>query len=142
MQYAVISTGGKQYLAFPGKELVIEKLPLEEGSSIEFDQVLLSVDGDKVEIGQPTVDGLTVSATVVKQGLGDKIRVFKYKSKSRYRRTIGHRQHETIIRIDAIGDIKAESSVKSVTKSEPKSKPTSADSTKKISSASKSSKKD
>ena len=106
MQYAVISTGGKQYLAIPGKELVIEKLPQEEGSSLEFDQVLLNVDGDKVQVGEPLVSGLTVSATVVKQQLADKIRVFKYKSKSRYRRTQGHRQQQTVVRIDAIGAAK------------------------------------
>jgi large subunit ribosomal protein L21 len=107
MQYAVISTGGKQYLATPGKQLVVEYLPQEEGQTIVFDQVLLSVDGTKVEIGSPIVKGLTVSATVVKQGLGDKIRVFKYRSKSRYRRTTGHRQKETIVRIEAIGEAKS-----------------------------------
>lgn len=106
MQYAVISTGGKQYIATPGKQLVVEYLPHEEGQTVAFDQVLLSVDGDKVQVGSPTVSGLTVSATVVKQGLGEKIRVFKYKSKSRYRRTTGHRQKETIIRIDTIGGAK------------------------------------
>jgi large subunit ribosomal protein L21 len=107
MQYAVISTGGKQYLAVPGKELVIEYIPAEEGGVISFDQVLLNVDGDKVTVGEPTVSGLTVSATVVSQGKGEKIRVFKYRSKSRYRRTNGHRQLQTIVRIDTIGAAKA-----------------------------------
>ena len=129
MQYAVISTGGKQYLAYPGKELIIEKLPLEEGSTLVFDQVLLNVDGDKVEVGEPTVAGLSVSATVVKQGLGEKIRVFKYKSKSRYRRTTGHRQQETVVRIDAIGGKKAASEKKQAAapKAEAKTKATAKD---------------
>ncbi len=107
MQYAVISTGGKQYIATPGQQLAVEYLPQAEGQSVVFDQVLLSVDGNKVEVGAPAVTGLTVSATVVKQGLGEKIRVFKYKSKSRYRRTTGHRQKETIVRIDTIGGAKS-----------------------------------
>lgn len=115
MQYAVISTGGKQYLAFPGKELVIEKLAQEEGSEVVFDQVLLSVDGDKVDVGQPTVNGLTVTGTIVRQGRGEKIRVFKYKSKSRYRRTTGHRQSETVVRINVIGKAKAEAKAKTKT---------------------------
>src|SRR5690606_26381328 len=106
MQYAVISTGGKQYLAIPGKQLVVEKLPSEEGSTLVFDQVLLNVDGDNVQVGEPTINGLTVSATVLKQGKAEKIHIFKYKSKSRYRRSTGHRQHETIVRIDSIGGAK------------------------------------
>lgn len=117
MQYAVISTGGKQYLAFPGKELILEKLSAEEGGTVVFDQVLLSVDGDAVKIGEPTVDGLTVTGTVMRQGKGEKIRVFKYKSKSRYRRTTGHRQHETIVRIDAIGPSKPTAKAAAASKS-------------------------
>lgn len=109
MQYAVISTGGKQYLATLGKSLVVESLPGQAGEPVVFENVLLSVDGDNVKIGQPMIEGLKVSATVVEQRLGDKIRVFKYRPKSRYSRTMGHRQHETVVRIDAIGDKKAAS---------------------------------
>ena len=121
MQYAVISTGGKQYLATPGQKLVVEYLPQEEGQTVVFDQVLLSVDGSKVEVGAPTITGLTVSATVVEQGLGDKIRVFKYRSKSRYRRTTGHRQKETVVRIDTIGGAKS-AAKKTEAKAEPEVK--------------------
>lgn len=107
MQYAVISTGGKQYIATPGQELVIERLQAEEGSTVTFDQVLLTVDGKNVVVGQPLVDGVVVTATLVANNKADKIRVFKYKSKSRYRRTQGHRQHQTVVRIESIGAPKA-----------------------------------
>jgi large subunit ribosomal protein L21 len=114
MHYAVISTGGKQYLAQLGQSLIIESLPQAAGETVIFEDVLLLVDGQSVQIGQPKVSGTTVSATIVEQRLGDKLRVFKYRPKSRYSRTMGHRQHQTVVRIDAIGGKKAatESTVK------------------------------
>lgn len=108
MEYAVILTGGKQYIAVPGQQLVIERLAQEEGDTITFDQVLLTVNGKEVVVGAPTVANVAVQATLVKNDLGDKLRVFKYRPKSRYRRTMGHRQQQTTVRIDSIGGIKAE----------------------------------
>lgn len=107
MQYAVISTGGKQYIATPGQELVIERLQAEEGATVTFDQVLLTVDGKEVAVGQPLVKGAVVTATLLRNDKADKLRIFKYKSKSRYRRTTGHRQHQTVVRIETIGAAKA-----------------------------------
>jgi large subunit ribosomal protein L21 len=100
MQYSVISTGGKQYLAVPGQKLVIESVAGDAGQAFAFEQVLLQVDGDQVSLGAPFLDGVKVLGTIVEQSLADKIRVFKYREKSRYRRTTGHRQHQTIVLID------------------------------------------
>lgn len=93
-------------MASLGQSIVVESLPQPAGETVQFTEVLLLVDGNEVQVGQPTIAGLTVSATVMEQGLGDKIRVFKYRPKSRYSRTSGHRQHQTVVRIDAIGDKK------------------------------------
>jgi|SRR5690606_19084878 len=107
MQYAVIATGGKQYIARPGQSLIIESLPQAVDETVTFDKVLLVVNDTDVTIGQPLVDGMTVSATVTEQRRGEKIKVFKYMPKSRYSRTMGHRQAETVVRIDTIGQAKA-----------------------------------
>jgi large subunit ribosomal protein L21 len=100
--YAVVSTGGKQYRIEAGSELTIERLAVDAGSSVTFDRVLLVGDGDTVTVGTPTVDGATVSATVLGDTLGPKLRIFKFKQKVKYRRTAGHRQHLTRVRIDEI----------------------------------------
>jgi len=76
----------------PGDHIKVEKLPAEPGATVDFDQVLLVSQGDKVSVGQPTVPDARVRAEVVSHGLGDKIVVFKYHSKTRYRRKTGHRQ--------------------------------------------------
>jgi large subunit ribosomal protein L21 len=103
--YAVIETGGKQYRVSPGQTVEVELLPAEPGSSVALDRVLLvSADG-KTLVGQPTVPGASVVATVAREGRGKKIIVFKYKSKKRYRRTQGHRQDYTYL---LITDIQAE----------------------------------
>lgn len=113
MQYAVIATGGKQYQVSVGSVVNVEKLVAEQ--EIVFDQVLLVVDDDKIEMGTPTVAGIKVYATKVADVKGDKIEVFKYKSKSRYRKHTGHRQTYTQVKIMAIGEHKA-----AVAKAEPK----------------------
>jgi large subunit ribosomal protein L21 len=100
--YAVVRTGGRQYRVEAGTTLVVEKLPGEPGSSVTFDRVLLVGDGDKVMVGTPIVAGAAVSATVLGQVLGEKIVVFKFKQKAKYRRRTGHRQHLTQLRIDEI----------------------------------------
>ena len=100
--YAVVTTGGKQYRVEAGSELIIERLAEEPGASITFDRVLMVGDGDAVTIGSPTVDGASVSGTVLAEELGPKLIIFKFKQKVKYRRTRGHRQHLTRVRIDEI----------------------------------------
>ena len=92
---AVIKTGGKQYKVKKGDVLKIEKIDHPEGNEVVFDQVLLA--GDKV--GTPLVDGVKVKAQVVAEGKGDKVRVVKYKAKTRYHKVRGHRQLFTQIKI-------------------------------------------
>jgi large subunit ribosomal protein L21 len=102
MTSAIIQTGGKQYTVTPGQLVKIEKLTAEVGAAVTFDHVLAVIEDGKVELGNPTVNTV-VSAEVVEQGKGKKIRVFTYKSKKRQRRTLGHRQTITTVRISAIG---------------------------------------
>lgn len=96
--YAIIKTGGKQYVVEEGKVISIEKLDVEEGAEVTFDEVLL-VSGDDVKIGQPNVAGAKVTGKVLEQGKERKIRIFKYKAKSNYRRRQGHRQPFTKVKI-------------------------------------------
>ncbi len=102
MKYAVIKNGGHQYKVEEGQVIQVEKLD-SDGSSYVFNDVLLVVDGDKVEVGMPTVAGMKVYANVVSEVKGEKIEVFKYKSKSRYRKHTGHRQKYTQVKISGIG---------------------------------------
>ncbi|MCI0711378.1 MAG: 50S ribosomal protein L21 [Chloroflexi bacterium] len=101
--YAIIRTGGRQYRAEVGETIDVERLPHDEGQTIEIEEVLLvaSEDGDLV-VGQPLVDGASVTATVVSQYRDKKILVWKYKPKKRYRRRRGHRQYYTRLQIEAI----------------------------------------
>ena len=100
--YAVVSSGGKQYRVEAGNELILERVPGDAGASITFDRVLLVGDGEAVTVGTPTVEGATVSGTVLGEALGPKLIVFKFKQKATYRRKNGHRQHLTRVRIDEI----------------------------------------
>lgn len=100
--YAVVETGGKQYKVTAGETIEVEKLPLKVGQKVELDKVLLVGDGNTVRVGNPTVEGAKVMATVAGQGKGRKVIVFKYKPKNRYRRKSGHRQAYTRLRIDKI----------------------------------------
>ena len=100
--YAVIVTGGKQYKVSEGDTLFIEKLDVEEGASVTFDQVLMAGEGENVTVGAPTIDGATVEAKVVKNGKAKKIYVFKMKRKKNYRRKKGHRQPYTKVEITKI----------------------------------------
>jgi large subunit ribosomal protein L21 len=99
--YAVIRTGGKQYKVEEGDILRVEKLEAVKGDSITFDDVLL-VGGEDYAIGSPTVKGAQVSASVVRQFRDKKIIVFKMKRRKRYRKTLGHRQYLTEVRITKI----------------------------------------
>ena len=99
---AVIKTGGKQYKVQAGDVLKVEKLPGEKAGKVTFAEVFLVADGEKVEVGQPTVGGKTVTAEILEQGIDKKIRVIKYKAKTRYKKVHGHRQHFTKVKITAI----------------------------------------
>ncbi len=100
--YAVMKSGARQYKASVGDTIRVEKLPAQVGEQLELEEVLLIADGEEVKIGQPTIAGAKVLATVVAQEKGPKIHVFKYRPRKRYRRRSGHRQHYTRLRVDAI----------------------------------------
>ncbi|MDP2641571.1 MAG: 50S ribosomal protein L21 [Candidatus Yanofskybacteria bacterium] len=96
---AVIKTGGKQYLVEPGKKIKIEKLPMEEGEEVSFDEVLLRQKGDQVVIGTPLVAGAKVTGKVLQQAKGKKLIIFKFKAKKREKTKKGHRQPFTEVEI-------------------------------------------
>lgn len=100
--YAIIRTSGKQYRVSEGDVLNVEKLNVEEGQEVVFDEVLTVVNDGDVKVGAPTVAGAKVTAKVAKQGKADKIFVFKYRAKSNYRKRQGHRQPFTQVEITSI----------------------------------------
>ena len=100
--YAVIQTGGKQYRVKSGEQLKVELLPAEVGATVSFDRVLMLGEGEGVKVGAPFVNGAAVKATVVAQGRGEKIRIFKMRRRKHYAKTQGHRQGYTEVRIDEI----------------------------------------
>ncbi len=100
--YAVIKTGGKQYRVSKGLKLKVEKLELATDDIIEFDHVLMVGEGDSVKLGQPFVSGASVTAKVLSQGRGDKIRIIKFRRRKHYMRKQGHRQWLTEIEITDI----------------------------------------
>ncbi len=100
--FAVIETGGKQYKVAPGQKLKIEKLETPAGDALVFDKVLLVADADNVKVGAPYVSGASVEAKVARQGHNKTVIVFKYSSKSRYRKRKGHRQKFTEVEIVGI----------------------------------------
>lgn len=100
--YAVIETGGKQYRVQEGDTLFVEKLDLEVGESVAFDKVLLLSKDGVLQVGKPYLEGVKVEASVLEQGKGKKIIVFKYKPKKNYRKKKGHRQPYTKVKIEKI----------------------------------------
>ncbi len=100
--YAIIRTGGRQYRAEVGALLDVEKLPYSPDEKIEIAEILLVGDGENTIIGQPLVEGASVKATVVEQFRGEKIKVFHYNQRNNYRKSAGHRQYYTRLRIDEI----------------------------------------
>lgn len=100
--YAVIKTGGKQYRVQPGDLMVVEKLDGEPGANVSFGEVLMLGDGDAVTLGAPVIEGATVAATLIETRKGEKIKVFKKIRRQGYRRTKGHRQLESVLRVVGI----------------------------------------
>lgn len=102
MDYAVIRTGGKQYVAKPGQVIQVELLEAEPGENVVLDDVLLTRVGDEVKVGQPRVEGAAVRAKVLGEIKGEKIVVFKQKRRKGYRNKTGHRQKYTRLQIEDI----------------------------------------
>ena len=100
--YAIITNGGKQYRVQEGDNIFVEKLASDVDSEVVFDQVLAVVNDGDVKVGTPVVEGAKVTAKVLEQGKEKKIRIFKYKAKSNYRRRQGHRQPYTKVTIEKI----------------------------------------
>ena len=100
--YAIIETGGKQYKVAEGDVITVEKLGVDAGTSFTFDRVLSVADGENVAFGAPYVDGASVTASVISDGRGKKITVYKFKAKKNYHRKQGHRQPFTRLKIDSI----------------------------------------
>ena len=97
--FAIIETGGKQYKVAAGQKIKVEKIIPAKGDAVSFDKVLLKVNGDNVEVGAPYIAGAKVSGTIVKQARDRKKIIFRYHSKTRYRKLKGHRQHYTEVEI-------------------------------------------
>lgn len=100
--HAVIVSGGKQYRVQEGDVLKLEKLPVEAGSMVDFDQVLMVGEGEKVQIGKPYLTGCKVKASVVEHGRHDKVRIIKFKRRKHHMKQMGHRQHYTQVKITEI----------------------------------------
>jgi large subunit ribosomal protein L21 len=102
--YAVVKTGGKQYRVAAGDVIKVEKLDAEIGNTVDLGEVLMvgGAEGEDQKFGTPLIDGARVTAEVVNQSRADKVLIFKKKRRKNYRRTRGHRQHETVLRIREI----------------------------------------
>ncbi len=102
--YAVIKTGGKQYRVKTGDVVFVEKIEGDAGAKVTFDQVMMVSDGAKVKVGEPVLKGATVTGKLLETKKGDKIKIFKKRRRQGYRRTRGHRQWTSVVRIE---DVKA-----------------------------------
>ncbi len=100
--YAIIKSGGKQYRVQSGEQLRVEALTGDVGAKVSFGEVLLVGAGDSVKVGAPLVSGAKVNATVVGQGRGEKVNIFKMRRRKHYQKSQGHRQSYTEVRIDDI----------------------------------------
>ncbi len=105
MKYVILESGGKQYKAVEGGTIEVDLIHAEPGTSIEINEVLLSVDGDKFSVGAPVVKGASVKATIVEHFKGEKTINFHYKPKKRIRQKTGHRQQYTRLSVEKI-DVK------------------------------------
>ena len=102
--YALVKTGGKQYRVAKDDTILVERIAAEEGAEVILNDIVMLGDGDKVTIGTPTVDGAAVSAIVVRQTRGPKIIIFRRKRRKNHRRTRGHRQDLTLLKINDIAE--------------------------------------
>ena len=102
MKYAIVESGGKQYKAVEGGKIEVDLLPIEPGTKLDLNLVLLLVDGDKILVGTPTVAGANVATKVIEHIKGEKLTVFKYRPKKRIRVKTGHRQKYTLLQIEKI----------------------------------------
>ena len=119
--YALVKTGGKQYRVSKDDTILVERLSAEEGEQIVLSDIVMLADGEKVTIGTPRVDGAGVSATVIRQTRGPKIIIFRRKRRKNHRRTQGHRQDLTLLKINDIAeDVKNLKTAKSSVKTAPK----------------------
>jgi len=100
--YAIVNINGNQTRVMPDEVVVVPRLTGEPGASVTFDQVLMVADGDKIKVGQPYVKGASLKVEVVEHFRGPKVRVFKFKRRREYRRTKGHRDERTRLRVTAI----------------------------------------
>ncbi len=100
--YAVITTGGKQYKVSPGDVVRVESLDAKKGDTIELKDVYMIADGDKVSVGKPTLSSAKVTAEVVEEGRGEKLLIFKHRRRKGFRKTTGHRQNYTAIKVKEI----------------------------------------
>ncbi|MDH4164062.1 MAG: 50S ribosomal protein L21 [Nitrospirota bacterium] len=100
--YAVIKTGGKQYKVAPGDLLRVEKLDAKKGDAVEINEVLMVADGDKMNVGKPTIANAKVTAEVMGEGRGEKLLIFKHRRRKGFRRTNGHRQNFTTLKVKEI----------------------------------------
>ncbi|MDR3477522.1 MAG: 50S ribosomal protein L21 [Gammaproteobacteria bacterium] len=100
--YAVIKSGGKQYRVKEGQTLKLEKLELEVGATLNFDQVLMIANGDDIKVGAPFLTGSTVEASVIGQGRRDKIHIIKFRRRKHHQKQMGHRQYYTEVKITGI----------------------------------------
>ena len=118
--YAVLKTGGKQYKVSQNDVIIVERLSGESGAKINLDKVLMIGEGENTTVGTPTIEGALVAAEVLEHKRGDKITVFKKKRRKNYRRTMGHRQELTVLRITDILAAGEKKPVAKKTKAEPK----------------------
>jgi large subunit ribosomal protein L21 len=100
--YAVITSGGKQYRVVEGQTLKLEKLEIEVGSTVDFDQVLMIGNGDDIKVGKPLLKGGKVTASVVSQGRHDKVHIIKFRRRKHHMKQMGHRQYFTEVKITGI----------------------------------------
>jgi len=100
--YAVIKTGGKQYKVQAGQTLKVEKLALEQGASVEFEEVLMVVDGEQVKVGSPFLNKAKVTAEVISQGRHKKVKIIKFRRRKHHMKRMGHRQDYTEVKITGI----------------------------------------
>ena len=118
--YAVLKTGGKQYKVSQNDVIIVERLSGESGAKINLDKVLMIGEGENTTVGTPTIEGALVAAEVLEHKRGDKITVFKKKRRKNYRRTMGHRQELTVLRITDILTAGEKKPSAKKTKAEPK----------------------